>query len=344
MIVHTGHPLAELTTFGLPAEAERFVACRSENEVRAALLEARSKGWPLTVLGGGSNVLLIADLPGLVLQNDIRGLEVVKAEGDDVWVRAGAGEPWHAFVMACLDQGWFGLENLSLIPGSVGASPMQNIGAYGVEVESRFHALEAVAVSDGRLHTFDHAQCGFGYRESVFKRELKGQFVITAVTFKLSRKAELHLDYGAIREELASAGVDNPTPRDVSDAVIRIRQSKLPDPRELGNAGSFFKNPVLPQAAFERLKSQHPNVPHYPAPDGVKVAAGWLIDQAGWKGHDRGTHGVHHRQALVLVHRGGGTGAELDRLARDIQGDVLDKFGVALEREVNVLPVAAAGS
>lgn len=300
---------------------------------------ARTVGLPLTVLGGGSNVLLTGDLEGLVLHNQLTGLEVIGEQGDEVLVKVGAGESWHGFVLETLRRGWYGLENLSLIPGSVGASPMQNIGAYGIELEARFHALDAMDVSTGEVRTFEHADCEFGYRESVFKKALKGAYVITHVTFRLSRLPELRLDYGAIREELDREGVQNPMPQDVSDAVIRIRKSKLPDPAVVGNAGSFFKNPVLNEAEFSALKLAHPDVPHYPAPAGIKVAAGWLIDRAGWKGHDRGTHGVHDRQALVLVHHGGASGAELLTLAQDVQRDVADKFGVTLEREVNVLPL-----
>ncbi len=335
------HPLAPLTTFGLQASAKRLWSCSSQQEVQEALAHARSEGWPITVLGGGSNVLLTGDLEGLVLHNGIRGIELVKEEGEDVWIRVGAGESWHGLVMQTLDEGWFGLENLSLIPGSVGASPMQNIGAYGIELEARFHALDAVEVETGAMRSFSHSECEFGYRESVFKKELKGAYVITHVTFRLSRRPELHLDYGAIREELEKAGIDDPSPKDVSDAVIRIRKSKLPDPSEVGNAGSFFKNPVLDDAQFAALKLAHPDVPHYPAAGGAgtKVAAGWLIDRSGWKGHNRQTHGVHDRQALVLVNHGGATGSEVLKLAEDIQADVLAKFGVSLEREVNVLPL-----
>lgn len=339
MSVLRHHPLAPLTTFGLPAVANFFCPCTSVEAVREALDMARIEGLPLTVLGGGSNVLLTGDLEGLVLHNQLTGLEVIGEQGDEVLVKVGAGESWHGFVLETLRRGWYGLENLSLIPGSVGASPMQNIGAYGIELEARFHALDAVDVSTGEVRTFDHADCEFGYRESIFKKALKGAYVITHVTFRLSRLPELRLDYGAIREELDRAGVQNPMPQDVSDAVIRIRKSKLPDPAVVGNAGSFFKNPVLNEGEFSALQSAHPDVPHYPAPAGIKVAAGWLIDRAGWKGHDRGTHGVHDRQALVLVHHGGASGAELLTLAQDVQRDVADKFGVTLEREVNVLPL-----
>ncbi len=331
--------LAPLTTFGLPARAEWLAPCTSVEEVQEALGFSRREGLALTVLGGGSNVLLTRDLDGLVLHNRIAGLELVREEGDDLYVRVGAGESWHGFVQATLAKGWYGMENLSLIPGSVGASPMQNIGAYGLEVEARFHSLEAIATDTGEARTFLHADCEFGYRESIFKRALKGAYVITHVTYRLSRTPDLRLEYGAIRSELDAMGVASPSPLDVSQAVIRIRQSKLPDPAVLGNAGSFFKNPVLSEAAFSALQAQHADVPNYPAPGGVKVAAGWLIDQAGWKGHDRGTHGVHDRQALVLVHRGGATGADLLQLSRDIQADVQSKFGVSLEREVNVLPL-----
>ena len=339
MAVQREADLAPLTTFGLPARAERLAACTSVEDIRMALTAAGEKGLPLTILGGGSNVLLTGDVPGMVLHNRIAGMDLVREDGDDVWVRVGAGVSWHGFVKDSLARGWYGLENLSLIPGSVGASPMQNIGAYGIEVEARFHSLEAIATDTGEARTFGHAECEFGYRESVFKRALKGAYVITHVTYRLSRKPDLRLEYGAIRSELEAMGIQDPTPLDVSAAVIRIRQSKLPDPAEIGNAGSFFKNPVLNLAAFSALQAAYPDVPNYPAPGGVKVAAGWLIDRGGWKGHTRGTHGVHDRQALVLVHQGGATGAEVLKLARDIQADVREKFGVDLEMEVNVLPI-----
>lgn len=338
MQLESHRSLADLTTFGLPSIAEHFVSCGSVEAVREALEWQRQQDCPLHVLGGGSNVLLTGDLPGLVLRLGIEGINEVGRDADSVRVRVGAGVVWHDLVMESLNRDWFGLENLSLIPGSTGAGPMQNIGAYGVELEERFESLEAVEIATGEVRTFDHAECAFGYRESVFKRALRGQFVITHVTFRLPLVPDLQLGYGAIRQELEAAGVQEPDPRSVSEAVIRIRRSKLPDPAVIGNAGSFFKNPVLTGEAFGALKAAHPEVPNYPAPNGVKVAAGWLIDQAGWKGHDRGTHGVHDRQALVLVHRGGAAGADLVKLAEDIQADVHARFGVALEREVNVLP------
>ena len=341
VLMERNRSLAELTTFGLPACAEHFVSCTSVEEVREALEWQRSKEVPLHVLGGGSNVLLAADLPGLVLRTAMEGVEELSREGGRIRVKVGAGVPWHAFVMTALERGWYGLENLSLIPGSTGAGPMQNIGAYGVELEERFASLEAVDVSTGEATQFSHSDCAFGYRESVFKRALKGRFIITSVTFELLESPALRLDYGAIRSELEEMKIQEPTPRDVSDAVIRIRRSKLPDPAVLGNAGSFFKNPVVADDVARTLKENHPDMPHYPAPGGVKLAAGWLIDRSGWKGHDRGTHGVHDRQALVLVNKGGAKGSELLTLAKDVQDDVHARFGVALEREVNVLPVEA---
>ncbi len=339
MHLEAHHPLADLTTFGLPSIAEHFVCCESVEAVMEALRWRRRSGCPLHVLGGGSNVLFTGDLPGLVLRLGIDGIEEVHRDAESVFVKVGAGVAWHDFVQASLDRGWNGLENLSLIPGSTGAGPMQNIGAYGVELEERFDSLDAVDIETGEAQTFSHSDCEFGYRESAFKRALKGQYVITHVTFRLPLAPDLRLAYGAIKAELERGGVDVPDARSVSEAVIRIRRSKLPDPAVIGNAGSFFKNPVLDDGAFGSLLKSHPDVPNYPAPNGVKVAAGWLIDRAGWKGHDRVTHGVHDRQALVLVHRGGAKGADLVKLAEDIQSDVFAKFGVSLEREVNVLPV-----
>ena len=328
--------LAPLTTFGLPARAEWLAPCTSVEEVQEALGFSRREGLALTVLGGGSNVLLTRDLDGLVLHNRIAGLELVREEGDDLYVRVGAGESWHGFVQATLAKGWYGMENLSLIPGSVGASPMQNIGAYGVEIQDRFAWLDAVRISDGALQRFYKDQCGFGYRESVFKREEKGKWVLVRVAFLLDRQSSLHTEYGAIEQELQDIPLVDRTHRDVSDAVIRIRQSKLPDPSKIGNAGSFFKNPTVTHDVLDRLLETHPDMPRYPQQDGrIKLAAGWLIEQAGWKGHNRGSHGVHDRQALVLVHFGGASGKEIWTLAQEIMTSVHEKFGVQLEPEVN---------
>jgi UDP-N-acetylmuramate dehydrogenase len=254
-------------------------------------------------------------------------------------VKAGAGEVWHSFVQHCIAQNWCGLENLSLIPGSVGASPMQNIGAYGVEIKDVFHALEAYHISSGEIHHFNHAQCQFAYRESVFKRALKGQYIILNVTFKLSKIAQLKTTYGAIAEALQDNGITQPTIKDVSNAVIAIRQSKLPDPKVLGNAGSFFKNPVIGRSQFEQLQKEFAQMPHYDVSDTeVKLAAGWLIENAGLKGFRKGNCGVHQKQALVLVNYGGSSGQEILELSNYIIENIQAKYGVSLEREVNIIP------
>ena len=328
--------LAPYTTFGIEAKARWFADVTSVDGLRAALDWSRSHGVEVFVLGGGSNMLLHGDVEALVLRIQIRGVEVRSDDGRHVEVAVGAGEVWHDFVMHTLDQGWGGLENLSLIPGSVGASPMQNIGAYGVEIRDHFAWLDAVRISDGALQRFMAEDCAFGYRESVFKREEKGKWILVQVAFHLDRESPLRMGYGAIEQELQHLPEAERTHRDVSEAVIRIRQSKLPDPAQIGNAGSFFKNPTIPAEQANALLATHPNMPNYPQPSGeVKLAAGWLIEQAGWKGHNRTTHGVHDRQALVLVHFGGATGKDVWDLAQDVMASVKDKFGVSLEPEVN---------
>ncbi len=324
-----------LTTFGATAHAHCLAEVATDAEVRWALQDRAA--LPLMVLGGGSNVLMHRDWKGRMLHMNIRGVQKIADDGNAIEVVVGAGDSWHDWVMHALDEGWNGLENLALIPGSVGASPMQNIGAYGVEVKDRFAWLEAIHRETGALERFDAERCAFGYRDSVFKQAEKDKWVIVRVAFRLDRSAPLNTQYGAIQTELESRGWDRGTThRQVAEAVMAIRQSKLPDPSEVGNAGSFFKNPVVSQAVFERIQSDHPEVAHYPAPGGkVKLAAGWLIDRAGWKGYRRGTCGVHDRQALVLVNYGGATGAEVWALALDIMEDVEAKYGVRLEPEVN---------
>ncbi|MGC6531924.1 MAG: UDP-N-acetylmuramate dehydrogenase [Flavobacteriales bacterium] len=333
--MHTQANLQSFNTFGIQAHAAQLAEAQSVDEMRALI---HAHGIPDLVLGGGSNVLLRGDVDGFVLVNRIPGIEVVKQEGDLVRVRAGGGVVWHDFVLHCIAQGWAGVENLSLIPGSVGAAPMQNIGAYGVEIKDVFHQLEALHIASGEVHTFNHTDCQFGYRESVFKRALKGQHIITHVEFDLSLTPTFHTEYGAIQNELEAMEVTELSIRAISDAVIRIRQSKLPDPAQIGNAGSFFKNPVVPTVEYERIREAHPNVVAYPAGEGhMKLAAGWLIDQAGWKGHLRGNHGVHDRQALVLVNHGGAQGQDIWQLSEDILQDVQTRYGVTLEREVNII-------
>lgn len=328
--------LRPFNTFGIEAIAKRFGAFTTIEELKE-LLSQRGND-ELLFLGGGSNVLFTQNFDGLVLRNELTGIEVIEEDNDHVIIKSGAGEVWHEFVIHCVENGFGGIENLSLIPGSVGASPMQNIGAYGVEIKNVFVSLEAYHIESGEIHSFDNEACEFGYRESVFKRRLKNQYVITSVTFKLSKEHTINSSYGAIEAELAKMEVSNPTIKDISKAVIAIRSSKLPNPAEIGNAGSFFKNPVVDPSVLEKIQGKYEKVPNYPAPNGkVKLAAGWLIDQAGWKGKTFGNFGVHKMQALVLVNYSDAKGSDIYDLSSEIISDILNKFGVQLEREVNIL-------
>jgi len=334
MEVKAHHSLKSLNTFGLEAKAERFVAVQDLEEARESLTLPGARD--AFILGGGSNILITKDVSGLVIHNQIGGItDDDMGEGRHV-ISVGAGVVWHDLVMYAVQRGYGGIENLSLIPGSCGAAPMQNIGAYGVEIKEVFHSLDALHIPTGEIHTFQKEDCRFGYRESVFKRERKGQYLITHLHLILEEQAELNTSYGAIQQELEAMEVE-PSIQNISQAVINIRKSKLPDPAQIGNAGSFFKNPVLPIDQFEALQARYPDVPNYPAPNGRKVAAGWLIEQAGWKGKDLGGYGVHDRQALVLVNRGGATGEKLYALSQDILDSVQERFGVQLEREVNII-------
>jgi UDP-N-acetylmuramate dehydrogenase len=329
--------LKPFNTFGIDVNANRFATFLSIEELNS-LLSQREANEPLLILGGGSNLLLTKDFNGLVLKNEIIGFNLIEETDTEVIVEAGAGEVWHQFVMNCIENGYAGLENLSLIPGSVGASPMQNIGAYGVEIKDAFEYLDAFEISTGELKRFKKEDCQFGYRESVFKNIYKDQFVICRVAFRLSKNPKINTSYGAIESELQKMGISEPTIRDVSNAVIAIRQSKLPDPAVLGNAGSFFKNPVVDESLVEKIKATNPDVPNYPAESGKrKLAAGWLIETSGWKGKVVETCGVHKLQALVLVNYGGSTGKQIYDLSSQIINDVEAKFGVRLEREVNIL-------
>ncbi len=332
--IATQFDLTASNTFGLPAIAAGYVAISDTARIGDLIARADWAGTPKLVLGGGSNLILAGDVAGLVLKVEIKGRQLTGEDESFRYVRAGAGENWHEFVRWTLAQGWGGLENLSLIPGTVGAAPIQNIGAYGVELERRFHSLEAVALSDGRPRTFDREACGFAYRDSVFKQGEAGCWLISSVTFALPKQWSPDLGYAELARELAGSGVRAPTPRQVSDAVIAIRRRKLPDPAEIGNAGSFFKNPVVDARDFQALIARSPDMPHYPQPDGRhKLAAGWLIEQCGWKGRDLGPVGCFERQALVLVNRGGARGADVLRCAAAIQADVRARFGVRLEPE-----------
>jgi len=336
--------LKTYNTFGIEARARYFSTFRSLED----LAGAPSSG-ALLILGGGSNVLFTGDFDGLVLRNELKGIELVGEDEEHVYVRAGAGENWHGFVQHALQRGWAGVENLSLIPGSVGAAPMQNIGAYGVEIKDVFHELSAWHLSEKKVYTFGLRDCAFGYRESAFKLRYRGQFVILDVTFRLNKKPHFHIEYGAIREELEKMQVRELSIQAISQAVIHIRQSKLPDPAQIGNAGSFFKNPTVTGEKFAQLKELHPGVVGYPVagagtssdtggPSAVKLAAGWLIEQCGWKGFRRGDAGCHVRQALVLVNYGHASGREIYELSEEILQSVRAKFGVELEREVNIIP------
>jgi UDP-N-acetylmuramate dehydrogenase len=328
--------IAPLTTFGVPCIARRFASFGSAEELKEIL--AHQGDEPLLILGGGSNVLFTHDFDGLVLWNKILGIEKTDEDATHVTLKVGGGEIWHELVMHTVTKGWGGLENLSLIPGSVGASPIQNIGAYGVEIKDVMSELEALEIATGRIRTFTKEECQFGYRDSIFKSSVKGQYVILNVSYRLSKHAEINTRYGIIEAELQKAGIQSPGIADVSAAVIAIRQSKLPDPKKLGNAGSFFKNPVVDEAVWHRIQQDFPEVPSYPAAPGkVKLAAGWLIEKAGWKGHREANCGVHALQALVLVNYGGCSGQEVYALSERIIRDVENRFGVLLEREVNIL-------
>ena len=329
--------LKPYNTFGIDVKASYLGRFSSVWELQEALEQLSNQ--ELLVLGGGSNVLFVRErFDGCVLLNEIKGFDVVEETNDWVIVRSGAGEIWHEFVLKCIEHGFCGIENLSLIPGSVGASPMQNIGAYGVEIKDVFEKLEAYHIESGEVQTFSKEECEFGYRESVFKRKLKGQYIITSVCFRLAKNSAVNTSYGVIAAELEKEGIVNPTMKDVSNAVIAIRKSKLPDPKEIGNAGSFFKNPVVDISLLEKILTQYPTAPNYPATEGsVKLAAGWLIEQTGWKGKTLGHYGVHALQALVLVNYQGATGQEIYDLSTSIIADVKEKFGVELEREVNII-------
>ena len=328
--------LKPYNTFGIEVFAAGFARFSSTFELKKILEENTFS--QLLILGGGSNLLLTKDFDGLVLKNEIQGFKILEETVENVIIEAGAGENWHEFVLNCIEKGYAGVENLSLIPGSVGASPMQNIGAYGVEIKDIFHHLKAYHIATGEMHTFDKEACQFGYRESVFKTSFKGQYVICSVAFELSKSPEINTSYGAIETELKENNIIEPTICDVSNAVISIRQSKLPDPKVIGNAGSFFKNPVVDESIVQEIQKNYPDVPNYPASNGRrKLAAGWLIEQAGWKGKTFDTFGVHKLQALVLVNYGGSTGNQIYSLSSEIIKSIEEKFGVTLEREVNIL-------
>ena len=332
-----GRSLKALNTFAVEARATYFTEAHDDQAVIEAIYEARRLDVPLWILGGGSNLVLTGDVDALVLRMASRGVRVLEDDGKRVVIEAEAGEPWHPFVLRSLELGLAGLENLSLIPGTVGAAPIQNVGAYGVEIKDVFAGLTALDRQTGNLVEFDLDTCEFSYRDSLFKRQA-GRYVILRVRFVLRRAAVLSLEYGPLRQWLQQHDVPSPTPTDVSRAICSIRSEKLPDPRVLGNAGSFFKNPLIPQSTADALLAQYPSLVAFPQPDGqVKLAAGWLIERAGWKGYREGDVGVHSLQALVLVNYGQATGQQILHLAEKIQADILERFGVRLEIEPNVV-------
>ena len=334
-MIQTNKNLKEYNTFGISVKAEMFAVFSSIEELKQILSFRNDK--KILVLGGGSNLLLTKDFDGLVIKNEIKRFEVIEETTSEVIVESGAGENWHEFVLNCIDKGFGGIENLSLIPGSVGASPMQNIGAYGVEIKDVFESLSAYHIASGEIHYFDKKKCEFGYRESIFKNKVKGEYIILTVTFRLTKNPTINSSYGAINEQLKVMGIQVPTIKELSAAVIAIRQSKLPDPKIIGNAGSFFKNPTVEIALLEQIQKDYSDIPNYPAENGRKLAAGWLIEKAGWKGRTFDNYGVHKLQALVLVNYGNCTGQEIFDLSSQIIQDVFEKFGVLLEREVNIL-------
>jgi UDP-N-acetylmuramate dehydrogenase len=332
--------LKEYNTFGIEVFAKEFYSINSTLDAKTFFLEENFNDRELLIIGGGSNLLFTEDFNGAVVHNEIKGTSVESENENEVLLKVGAGENWHEFVLHCINEGYAGLENLSLIPGNVGASPMQNIGAYGVEVKDLITEVEAIRIRDAEVVTFSNLECEFDYRSSIFKTTCKNEYFITSVTFKLTKSPVFNISYGAIKSQLEHNNIDIQTVniKDISDAVITIRQSKLPDPKEIGNSGSFFKNPIIDNDTFEKLKKTHKDMPAYKLPKGgYKLAAGWLIEKTGWKGYTEGNYGVHKKQALVLVNYGGATGLEIYDLSERVLLSVENKFGITLEREVNII-------
>ncbi len=337
MQIQTNFSLKNYNTFGIEAKAKQFVAVHSLEELETVLKKYQTE--KKFILGGGSNMLLTQDIDALVIHIDLKGKKIIRENEDFVWVESQAGENWHEFVLWTINQNFGGLENMSLIPGNVGTTPVQNIGAYGAEIKDTFVSCEAMHIHSQNIKTFTNEECHFGYRESVFKHEAKDQYIITSVVFKLTKKNhKISVAYGDIQSELAKHNIENPTIKDVSNAVIAIRNSKLPNPKELGNSGSFFKNPVISKAQFLKVQAQFPEVKFFEVGENeIKVPAGWLIEHAGLKGYRKDDAGVHKNQALVLVNYGNATGQEILALSKYVQKTVFDKYGIAIEAEVNVI-------
>lgn len=337
MTLHSNFSLKNYNTFGIEAKAKQFIAVHSLDELKTVLVENPTE--KKFILGGGSNMLLTQDINALVIHIDLKGKKIIDENDDFLWVESQAGENWHEFVLWTIDQNFGGLENMSLIPGNVGTTPVQNIGAYGAEIKDHFISCQAISIANQEVRTFQNEECRFGYRESIFKNEVKDQYIITSVVFKLTkRNHKINTSYGDILGELEKNDVQNPSLKDVSNAVIAIRQSKLPDPKELGNSGSFFKNPIVPKSDFEKIHQRFPEMKYFEvSATEVKVPAGWLIEQAGFKGKRFGDAGVHKNQALVLVNYGNATGQEILAVSKDIQETVFKTFGIRIEAEVNVI-------
>lgn len=327
--------LKSYNTFGIDVSAKSFVEVENISQLKEALT---ANNQPILILGGGSNLLFTQDFEGLAIKNNLAGISIINEDDENAWLKVGAGEVWHEFVMYCIEHNYAGIENLSLIPGNVGASPMQNIGAYGVEVKDLITEVEAFNLNDYSIKKFSNSECEFGYRSSIFKTSEKENYFIASVTFKLKKQADINTSYGAIESELQRLNISSPTIKDVSNAVITIRSSKLPDPKKIGNSGSFFKNPIVSDEEKNRILENYPDAPNYHQQNGsYKMAAGWLIEKCGWKGKRIGDFGVHDKQALVLVNYGGAKGSDIFNLSEEIIKSVNDTFGIKLEREVNIL-------
>jgi len=337
MDIKQNYQLKDLNTFGVEVTARFFVAIETVQDLRELLVSEVFKNNKHFILGGGSNIVFIQDFDGFVIKNNLLGKKILEENDEYVKLRVMSGENWHNLVMWTTGQGWGGIENLALIPGTVGATPVQNIGAYGVEIKETLESVNTLEFATGKEKVFTAEECGFGYRDSIFKKEAKGKYFITDVTFKLLKKPITKIEYGSVGTELASRGITSPTIEQIRDTVIVIRQSKLPDPKQIGNAGSFFKNPVVSLEIYQKILEEYPKMPSYNQEYGVKIPAGWLIEQAGWKGKRVGNVGVHDKQALVIVNYGGATGNEIRELAYAIIASVQEKFGIKLEPEVNMI-------
>ena len=337
MEIQSNFSLKNLNTFGIEASANQFVAVQSSEELKTILEQKRSE--KKFILGGGSNMLLTKNIEALVIHVNLKGKKIIKETADSVWVESQAGENWHEFVLWTIEHNFGGLENMSLIPGNVGTTPVQNIGAYGTEIKDTFVSCKAISIENQDIRIFSKEECDFGYRESIFKNEEKDKYIILSVIFKLTKhNHKINISYGDISAELAKDSITNPTLKEISNAVIAIRQSKLPDPKELGNSGSFFKNPILLKTDFDKIHHKFPEMKFYKISETeVKVPAGWLIEQAGFKGKRFGDAGIHKNQALVLVNYGNATGQEILNLSKEIQNTVYNIFGINIEAEVNII-------